>query len=74
MLTNNAVSFEQPGPGYPYSMCSEPENTDTVSPLYNGTQYKCNFLRLSFTNKQKINFPLLNEMSARWRYFVYERT
>ena len=34
----------------------------------------CNFLRLSFTNKQKINFPLLNEMSARWRYFVYERT
>ena len=35
---------------------------------------KCNFLRLSFTNKQKINFPLLNEMSARWRYFIYERT
>ena len=35
---------------------------------------KCNFQRLSFTNKQKINFPWLNEMSARWRYSVNART
>ena len=27
-----------------------------------------------FTNKQKINFPWLNETSARWHYFVYART